>query len=208
MYKWREEYFFSQFGECPSCDENSCWFSEGFSWDDECYCDDTFSHQVDVCSCPAGAIILTMFSQVTVNFDEVVALACGPRPALPKRIFFEKFREFEIDCTNQYDGILIKNIWTLFLDIEIHCRRSTYTRMLHIFFAVFQSKPLSLRLLAMRKALELKLEVKDGNLPSQLRFKECASSQEIFTTADQIMPFIAEKDRGKLEELKKKFGRD
>ena len=80
--------------------------------------------------------------------------------------------------------------------------------MLHVFFAVFQSKPLSLKLLAMRKALELKLEVKDGSLPSQLRFKECASSQEIFTTADQIMPFIAEKDQGKLEELKKKFGRD
>ena len=148
-----------------------------------------------------------MFSQVTVNFDEVVALACGPRPALPKRIFFEKFREFEIDCTNQYDGIFIKNNWTWFLDLEMYCR-STYTHMLHVFFAVFQSKPLTLKLLAMRKALELKLEVKDGNLPSQLRFKECAGSQEIFTTADQIMPFIAEKDRGKLEELKRKFGRD
>ena len=207
MYKWREEYFFSQFGECPSCDENSCWFSEGFSWDDECYCDDTFSHQVDVCSCPAGAIILTMFSQVTVNFDEVVALACGPRPALPKRIFFEKFRESEIESTDQYNGSFIKDNWTWFLCIEMY-RRSTYTRMLHVFFAVFQSKPLTLKLLAMRKALELKLEVKDGNLPSQLRFKEYASSQEIFTTADQIMPFIAEKDQGKLEELKKKFGRD
>ena len=140
-----------------------------------------------------------MFCQITKNFDEVLALASAPRPVLPNRIFFESSLSLDDPWSfaDLYDGEFIKGV----IKGEFRFNHSEeilvgffYTEALHIFFALFQSKPLSLKLLAMKKVLELELEVQEEDLPQSLRYKECSSAQGIFTSSVQIKPFIAEKD--------------
>merc|ERR1719219_2006649 len=65
LYRWRVDYFHSQFGHYG--DEDLCWYTFGA---DDSHCFDTVPYQV------------------TRNFDEVLALACSPRPT-SRQIFFE-----------------------------------------------------------------------------------------------------------------------
>ena len=76
----------------------------------------------------------------------------------------------------------------------------TYSEALHIILAKYQSEPLSLKFAAMKKILVLDLEVKD--LPEVLQVK---AEKGLFTTSDQIRPFISEKGKKILEEVKRKF---
>ena len=137
-----------------------------------------------------------------------MALASAPRSSLFDRISFrfEGIGTLHSGPRHLYIRRRVAGRWTDYLEgFRFKGFGFTYTDMLHFFFGMFQRKPLSLKLLAMKKVLELDLEVKEGALPQELGFKECASARGIFTKADQIIPFIDEKDRDKLEELRRMF---
>ena len=115
-----------------------------------------------------------IFYQITQNFDEVVALASAPRPDQPRRIFFED-DEFESwKATGLYSDI-IENL----LQYDDPCfsfiiSHLTFSDALHVILAGFQNKPLSLKYFGMKKALELKLDLKD--LPRELKVKAVEGS--------------------------------
>ena len=114
--------------------------------------------------------IIWIFCQVTQNFDEVVALACSPAPS--HRIYFEYDEIKSFRARDLYDSFFVisnlKNRDPFFLESISHL---SYSDALHVILAVFQNKnkPLSMQFFAMKKVLELNLEVKD--LPQELQVK-------------------------------------
>ena len=166
MFSWREKYFWSQFGHYG--DENCIWFTFGF---DDSHCAYTVPYQVDFFSLiQPKRTIIWIFCQVTQNFDEVVALACSPAPS--HRIYFEYDEIKSFRARDLYDSFFVisnlKNHDPFFLESISHL---TYSDALHVILAVFQNKnkPLSMQFFAMKKVLELNLEVKD--LPQELQVK-------------------------------------
>ena len=97
---------------------------------------------------------------------------------LPPIQFYYSYYSSKIDQTksnearNRYDRrsviVHLEDRYTYSSEI-ISRLNLTYSDALHIILAVFQSQPLSLKYLAMKKVLELNLEVKD--LPQILQVK-------------------------------------
>ena len=96
-----------------------------------------------------------MCYQITQNFDEVVALACSPRPPFPIKVYFECDRSETMESAVEiYDGDRIKK------DLQRSLRSSeaddpfkyssfiddfSYTEFLHLLVTFFPSRPLSLK---------------------------------------------------------------
>ena len=125
----------------------------------------------------------------------MVALACSPRPTATQSplIYFEEDEILSYRARDLYDSrCVISNLKCRDDDIFSHTTSHlTYSNALHVILAVFQNKPLmlSLKLLAMRKVIELDLEVKD--LPLQLRDKLDlikAGEEDILARLDQLLP--------------------
>ena len=144
-------------------------------------------------------------------------MASSPRPTC--KVYFEQDELKSDDARDRYDSRSV----TFFIQYRDpyyfleNMSHFTYSDSLHIIVAVFQSQPLSLEFLAMKKVLELGLEVKD--LPQRLQVKaekvdrqgrlDIRSEflvQGFFTSSDQILPFINEEGRKTLKKLKRKFG--
>ena len=108
-----------------------------------------------------------MFCQITEKFEEVMAVASSPRPS--RKLYFEHDENKSDEAKKRYDsGRVIFNFNDLQYDPE-SISHLTFCDALHVIVAVFQSKPLTLKFLAMKKVLELDLEVED--LPQQLQVK-------------------------------------
>ena len=103
--------------------------------------------------------------QITQNFDEVVALASSPRPEWPRQIYFENDESLSSNVRNLYDSSFI----TFLIEEGPECIDLSFSTVLHIIVALYQSRPLSLEFLAMKKVLELELEVQV--LPRELQVK-------------------------------------
>ena len=103
--------------------------------------------------------------QITQNFDEVVALASSPRPDRPRQIYFENDESLSSNVRNLYDSSFI----TFLIEEGPECIDLSFSTVLHIIVALYQSRPLSLKFLAMKKVLELELEVQV--LPRELQVK-------------------------------------
>ena len=99
----------------------------------------------------------------------MVALASAPRDESGYRIFFESpGSSHSRDLEQLYDGDRIKAYlkdegWIALMDSFDF----PYTDVLHIIMALFQSQPLSLKFLGMKRVFELELDVK--HLPRQLQ---------------------------------------
>ena len=178
LFSWRLEYFKNQFPE-------EIWFTDGS--------DD--SHDLD-----------TIPFQVTENFDSVVALASSPRPTNSGRIYFANDEEKSNRARWLYDrsfwevngeGILWNEENYIMEELGL-----SYSDVLHMIVAVFQSQPLKMEFLAMKKVLELELEVKPSDIPRELQVK---AEKGFFSRSDQILPFINEEGRKLLEILENDF---
>ena len=96
--------------------------------------------------------------QITQKFDDMMA-GCDPRKLICGYDASKTLRASNrYDIRSVIDRLSISPILNL-----------TYSDALHIIVAVFQSQPLSLKYLAMKKVLEYDLEVKD--LPEVLQVK-------------------------------------
>ena len=94
----------------------------------------------------------------------MVALASAPRDESGYRIFFESpGSSHSRDLEQLYDGDRIKAS----LKDDMDSFDFPYTDALHIIMALFQSQPLSLKFLGMKRVFELELDVK--HLPRQLQ---------------------------------------
>ena len=101
-----------------------------------------------------------------------MAVASSPRPSENRQLYFENDETKSSEARDRFKSSAV--IFTLKdrypYSSEIISRLNlTYSDALHIIVAVFQSQPLSLEYLSMRKVLELNLEVKD--LPEVLQVK-------------------------------------
>ena len=95
-----------------------------------------------------------------------MAVASSPRPS--RKLYFENDEIKSDEAKKRYDsGYVIFNFKHQFNPESIS--HLTYCDALHVIVAVFQSKPLTLKFLGMKKVLELDLEVQD--LPQQLQVK-------------------------------------
>lgn len=108
-----------------------------------------------------------MFLQITQKFDEVMAVACSPRPSDSRKVYFDNEESISSMAQARYDSS-----WVIYQLKELpitYFSHFTYPDALHIIMAGFQSEPLSLKYLAMKKVLVLNLEVED--LPQVLQAK-------------------------------------
>ena len=175
LFSWRLEYFKNQFPE-------EIWFTDGS--------DD--SHDLD-----------TIPFQVTENFDSVVALASSPRPTNSGRIYFANDQEKSYRAWRLYDRIWFEvNAGDLWWWSMVEKLGLSYSDVLHMIVAVVQSQPLKMEFLAMKKVLELELEVKPSDIPRELQVK---AEKGFFSRSDQILPFINEEGRKLLEILENDF---
>ena len=147
----------------------------------------------------------------------MVALASAPRPDSRNRIFFESpGSSFSAELENLFNGDRIKSELKDSSRYGFVCRDFTYTDALHIILALFQSRPLSLKLLGMKRVSELELAVE--YLPQHLQVTTekvviftnfllitKRIVQGLFTSAEQIIPFIDEEGREIVENMKRKF---
>ena len=116
-----------------------------------------------------------IFYQITQNFDDVVALASAPRPDQPRRIFFENDETESAKAVELYrDTRVISSLESSYTYDLKFISHLTYSDALHVILACFQNKPLSLKYFGMKKALELKLDLKD--LPRELKVKAVEGS--------------------------------
>ena len=150
LFSWRLEYFKNQFPE-------EIWFTD--------YLD-------------------TIPFQVTENFDSVVALASSPRPTNSGRIYFANDQEKSYRAWWLYDRIFWEvNGEGILWNEENYIMEElglSYSDVLHMIVAVFQSQPLKMEFLAMKKVLELELEVKPSELPREYKSRpRRASSQDL-----------------------------
>ena len=130
-------------------------------------------------------IILDINYQITKNFDDVLALACAPRPTLSRFIFFENDETLSYRARDLYDSHWIIDHFECrdeYLSYRI--AHLTYSDALHVILAVFQKpqKPLSLKFLAMKKVLKFDMEIKD--LPQQLKVQ--AEEEDRLARLDQF----------------------
>ena len=113
-----------------------------------------------------------MFLQITQKFDEVMAVACSPRPSDSRKVYFDNEESISSMAQARYDSSwVIDGLEDLPITYFSHFMKFhfTYPDALHIIMAGFQSEPLSLKYLAMKKVLVLNLEVED--LPQVLQAK-------------------------------------
>ena len=111
-----------------------------------------------------------MFCQITEEFEEVMAVAVGSSPRRPRKMlhtWMSMMKDHSDEARDRYDGDWIRG--GLMYDSPESISHLPYSDVLHIIVALFQSKPLTLKFLAMKKVLELDLEV--GDLPKQLQVK-------------------------------------
>ena len=136
-------------------------------------------------------MVANIFCQITQNFDDVVALACSPRPSLPSSrepslpgwIYFEYSEDHSNWARWRYrSSTVIYNLKSRDPYFSFTISHLTYSDVLHVILAVFQNKPLSMEFFAMKKVLELDLEVKD--LPQSLKVK--AEKENISAWLDQF----------------------
>ena len=92
-----------------------------------------------------------------------MTLACSPRPSRPRQIFFEYDEMLSYQVRYRYDSSYIIYM------IECGMIELSYSTVLHIIVVLYQCRPLSLEFLAMKKVLELDLEVEV--LPRELQVK-------------------------------------
>ena len=114
---------------------------------------------------------MAVFCQVTENFDSVVALASSPRPGTSGKIYFANDETRSSRARSLYDSNTVMYNDNFLQPESLEDFGLTYTDALHIIVAVFQSQPLKLEFLAMKKVLELDLEVKPSDLPRELQVK-------------------------------------
>ena len=109
-----------------------------------------------------------MFCQITQKFDEVMAVASSPRPTC--KVYFEQDELKSDDARERYDSSTVTFLFQ-YRDPDYfeYMSHFTYSDSLHIIVTVFQSQPLSLKCLAMKRVLDLNVEVKD--LPQDLLFQ-------------------------------------
>ena len=125
-----------------------------------------------------------MFCQVTENFDSVMALASSPRPANSGKIYFANDETRSTRARSLYDSNTVMYNDNFLQPESLEDFGLTYSDALHIIVAVFQSQPLKMEFLAMKKVLELELEVKPSDLPRELQVK--AEKEESLAWLDQL----------------------
>ena len=189
LYQWRERYFFSQ------KEESTNWFvsyDKFYDDDDGITTTATVPYQVKY----EWLYLLDIdhqyciFSQITQNFDMVVALASHPQPTLlGKKIYFEQNEDLSANAMVTYDSSTVSYRMEFLPDYLAY----SYSEAVYIILALFQNQPLSLEVLAMKKILQFEMEVK--RLPSKLK----AKAENFFKSSDQILPYINEKGKKIME---------
>jgi len=172
LYSWREDFFHSSFPE-------ECWFTDG--------ADD--SHEFDCVP-----------FQITKKFESVVALACSTQTRFGKVYFEEdeiesaKARTLFDTNTVMYDESFLDKD---FLDDE----GLSYSDAAHVIVAVFQSAPLKLEHLAMKKVLEHDISLEE--VPKELKTKAVIGMHDV---RDDIPENINDQGRETFEILRNNFG--
>ena len=99
-----------------------------------------------------------------------MALASAPRPAQPRRIYFDADEMSSAAARDLYDGKWVisslKGRDSCSIESTSHL---TYSDALHVIVAVCQDQPLSMEFFAIKKVLELDLEINE--LPQELQKK-------------------------------------
>ena len=95
-----------------------------------------------------------------------MALASAPRPAKPRRIYFDCDELRSAAARDLYDGD-----WVIdrLQESDESTSHLSYSDALHVIVAVCQNQPLSMEFFAMKKVLELGLEINE--LPQELQEK-------------------------------------
>jgi len=173
LYKWREDFFHSSF-------PGRCWFTDG--GDDK--------HSFD-----------TVPYQITKNFQKVLDLACSNRNCELDRVYFENDEIASARARDLFDisTVMYRNS---FLDKNsLEYEDLSYSDAAHVIVAVYQSSPLKLEHLAMKKVLEHEMPLDE--LPEELQDK---AEIGMFDESDDIPDYINDQGREAFEILRRSFG--
>ena len=111
-----------------------------------------------------------IFFQITRNFEEVMALASAPRPDQPRRIYFGNDEIESAMAADLYDRHrFVYNLKSPDPGFFENISHLTYSDMLHVIVAAFQSQPLRMEYYAMKRVLADDRELKE--LPEGLKLK-------------------------------------
>ena len=118
----------------------------------------------------------------------VVALAAHPKTTRLGQIYFEKNKISSNKARNLFSSFHVSSRFNCFPHKTLMYTPTT-SDMLHNILVLFQSQPLSLECLVLKKILQSDVDTK--SLPPVLQSKV----EKFLTTTDQILPFINERGR-------------
>merc|ERR1719186_480779 len=174
LYRWREDFFHYKF---PFPDEvGSNWYTSGS--------DD--SHFYD-----------TLPFNITKHFDRVVALGCISPYAYNThgKVWFD----------NDGDGNRINNLygwrWVPFDKDSLEENGLGYGDAAHVIVALYQTGPLKLEHLAMKKVLEYQIPLDE--VPKEVKVKAAVG---MFDGTEDIPDYISDEGRELFEDLRREFG--
>ena len=122
--------------------------------------------------------------KITENFESVLALACSPRPEHQAKIYFANNETKSARARSLYDSNTVMYNDNFLQPESLDDFGLTYSDALHIIVAVFQNQPLKMEFLAMKKVLELDMEVSPTELPRELQVK--AEKERRLAWLDQL----------------------
>jgi len=176
LYRWREDFFHYSF---PFPDEyGSNWYTTG---SDE-------SHVYD-----------TLPFNITKHFDRVVALAC-----IPPYTYLHPHGKVWFD---NEDGYRIDNLygwrwrWAQFDKDFLEENGLGYSDAAHVIVALYQTGPMKLQHLAMKKVLEFQIPLDE--VPKEVKTKAAVG---MFDGTEDIPDYISDEGREHFEDLRREFG--
>ena len=120
----------------------------------------------------------------------VVALAAHPKTTRLGQIYFEKNKISSNKARNLFSSFHVSSRFNCFPHKTLTLTLTpTTSDVLHNILVLFQSQPLSLEALVLKKILQSDVNTK--SLPPVLQSKV----EKFLTTPDQILPFINERGR-------------
>jgi len=132
----------------------------------------------------------TLAFNITKHFDRVVTLACIPPYNHPYgKVWFD----------NEGDGI--SNLYDVYSNLYDRPDVELYFEAAHRIVAVFQTGPLKLEHLALKKVLEYQIPLDE--VPKEVKVKAAVG---MFDGTEDIPDYISDEGREHFEDLRREFG--
>ena len=147
LYRWRADFFCSNF-PFPTSSENN-WYTDGG--------DDT--HGFD-----------TLPLNITKHFDRVLMLACIPPYHPHGKVWFDNDEDTANSVQGLYDLSFVEFNDSLFDKEYLEKEGLGYSEVAHMIVLAFQTGPLKLEHLAMKKVLEYQIPLDE--VPKELKVKD------------------------------------